>query len=191
MINAVCRCDEVAPHVVARRLTTDGIGVEVWQDGAITGRLGFGLEGVPVVRPRSRGSVSLAQRAGWLFAGEVEAHAYVDLGALYAACRWAAERDGLPGTVRARLAQLQQPALAPVWTVTDTDRDGTPTERVWRLPRLRWPGVVVFDHVNQGRRGRYEICTLTPGVADTVTTTGLHFSTQAQLIACLLDWSCE
>ncbi len=181
-----CSCGETSPHIVARRLTFDGIGIAVLHDGAITGRFGTALEGVPVTRPRTRKATELARRTGALFAGEVEIHNYSDLGVLYQACRWAAARDGLPGSVRTRFYQLQNPTIAPVWTVTETDRDGNPTERVWRLPRLRWPGIVVFDHVNHGARGRYEVTTLVPGT-DTCATTGVSFRTLAELSTYLLS----
>jgi hypothetical protein len=99
-----CSCGETRAHVIARRRTADFRDVELWSDGSVTGRFGHALPGVPIARPRSASSLALALRAGWLFMGEVEIHDTDDLGDLYAACKWAAARDGLPGTVRARLA---------------------------------------------------------------------------------------
>ena len=109
-----CSCGTSTPHVIARRMTADGIGVVLHHDGAVTGRFGSGLAGVPVVRPRTSEARDLALRAGWIFADEVCLYDYSELGALYAACRWAAAHDGLPGTVRDRMAR---PARAPVPSV--------------------------------------------------------------------------
>jgi hypothetical protein len=184
---ATCSCGESRPHVVARRTTADGVSVEVWDNGAITGRFGFKLEGVPIARPRTQNAVDLARRAGQLFAGEVCIHDAADLGALYEACRWAAARDGLPGTVRARLAALQAPTLTPVWTVVSTDRDGRPTCRYWRLPRLLSPGTVVWDHVSVGASGgRYEIGRVSPG-DNVFSTGGIRFHTLSEVSAFILS----
>ena len=154
---------------------------------AVTGRFGFKLEGVPVARPRTAEAeaVSVGLRAGWLFLGEVEIHPYADLGVLYQACRWAAARDGLPGTVRARLARPAR--LTPVWTVVSADRDGNPTCRYWRLPRMVSPGTVVWDHVSVGASGgRYEIGHVAPG-DDVFSTTGIRFATLAEATAHILS----
>lgn len=172
-----CSCGESCIHPVARRRTSDGVSVALHSDGAVTGRFGFGLDGVPIVRPRTREARDLALRAGWLFVGEVEAHPYADIGQLYAACRWAAARDGLPGTVRARMAK--RPALKPAWTVVSADRDGRPTSRYWRLPRLLGAGTVVWDHVSVGASGgRYEIHRVVKGSnGETCVPTGIRFAT--------------
>jgi len=134
-----CSCGTTEQHVVARRLTSDGYGVALWCDGAVTGRFGNALPGVPIVRPRKLASVEQARRAGWLFVGDVGIHALSELGPLYAACRWAAERDGLPGSVRTRLGQLQQPSLTPVWQVLSAEPSTLEVLRVatWGHPALR------------------------------------------------------
>lgn len=67
-----CSCGETSPHVVAKRVTADGIGVEIWHDGAVTGRIGQALHGVPIARPRTAESLAVSLAAGWLLAGEVE-----------------------------------------------------------------------------------------------------------------------
>jgi hypothetical protein len=36
-----CSCGETAPHVIARRETADGIAIQIWHDGAVTGRHGL------------------------------------------------------------------------------------------------------------------------------------------------------
>lgn len=183
-----CSCGETRAHVIARRRTADFLDVELWSDGPVTSRFGHALPGVPIARPRSASSLALALCAGWLFVGEVEIHDTDDLGDLYAACKWAAARDGLPGTVRARLAEMRTPRLTPVWTVLRTDRDGRPTERVWRLPRMRWPGTVVWDHVSVGARGRrYEIFYEVSGSDGTYTSSGLRFRTLDEVSAHLRE----
>ena len=95
-----------------------------------------------------------------------------ELGAFYKACRQATSK----GLTRAHLPE-KAPALRPNWTLVETDRDGNPVERFWRLPRLQWPGLAVFDYC--GRRnssgGRYEVFTID---RDNVCfTTGMRFST--------------
>jgi hypothetical protein len=137
-----CTCGDTKRHSIASRRTSDGVAVVLWSDGSMTGNLGA-LPGLPAVRPRSSAE---ALRAGWLLLGEVELYERGELADLYAACRWTAQRDGLPGTVRARLHRA--PRLNPAWTLIETDRDGRPVERFWRLPRMRWPGLAVWNRVN-------------------------------------------
>lgn len=172
-------------EIVARRTTVDSFPVVLWSDGAVTGVFGHALPGVPVTRPRTAESRDSALRAGWLFMGEVELYEKTELPALYAACRQVAKRGGDPGDVRALLARDARPTLRPMWAVTSADRDGRATERVWRLPRLMWPGLVVWDHVSHGRSGRYEVTTVDQkGVC---MTTGMFFPTLDTLSAYL--WS--
>ncbi len=182
-----CSCGTSTPHVIARRMTADGIGVALHHDGAVTGRFGSGLEGVPVARPRTREARELALRVGWLFAGEVSLYDYSELGLLYAACRWAAAHDGLPGTVRSRMAKPAR--LTPVWTVVSADRDGRPTCRYWRLPRLISPGTVVWDHVSVGASGgRYEIHRIVRGSNDqTCNPSGIRFHTLDEVSSFILS----
>lgn len=183
----MCSCGEARPHEVARRRTADGVSVLLWSDGPVTGRLGYQIEGVPMARPRSAEGRKLALRAGRLLMGEVCIHDAADLGALYEACRWAAKRGGLPGDVRQRMRSARQPAIHPAWTVLSTDRDGQPTSRVWRLPRLRWPGMAVWDNCgpNRGGRGRYELTSVVQGAANTYESTGLFFGNLRELAAYL------
>lgn len=165
---------------IARRRTCDGVTVTLWSDGAVTGRMGFKLPGVPVAAPRSDEGRRVTLAAGWLLAGEVELYDASELGSLYAACRWAAERGLMPGDVRARFAATQRTALRPTWEVMSTDRDGQPTSRVWRLPRILCPGVAVWDHVSVGaKNARYEVMAVDrDGVC---TPTGFRFPTLAAL----------
>lgn len=175
-----CTCGNTKPHHVAQRLTADGIAVVLWCDGAVTGRLGYALPGVTVVRP-SAAKVEAARAAGRLLLGEVELYDLSEVPALYAACRWAAERGQGPGAVRARLETVSRPTVAPAWEVLRADRDGNPTERVWRLPRIRWPGLAVFDACSSTQR--YQLMRIDRAERDTCYPTGFKFSTLAALAA--------
>lgn len=152
----MCTCGDPNPHRIARRETFDGARVVLWDNGAVTSDSpgGFAIPGVPIARPRTPEARELALTAGWLFMGECEIFERDELPALYAACRFVADRGGLPGDVRARVRQMQRAKISPVWTVTATDRDGRPTAREWRLPRLRWPGLAVIDRMSGDR---YEV----------------------------------
>lgn len=188
--DALCSCGCAEAHVVARRTTLDGVAVELWSDGPVTGRLGYAIDGVPMARPRTATGRSVALAAGWMLLGEVEILDAEELPAMYAACRWAAARGLVVGDARMRAADASRTVLRPVWTVLRADRDGRPTERVWRLPRLRWPGLAVWDHVSSSR-GRYELMcsTMSSGRRhdETYEPTGLRFSTLAALSAHLLE----
>lgn len=179
-----CTCGDPTPHIIARRTTADGIGIEIWHDGAITGRMGFKLQGVPVARPRTASAVLLAQATAALFAGDVELYAADELGRLYECARRVAARGGLPGDLRAAFHQDDGPSVRLDWDVYATDRTGTATVRVARLDRIRWPGLVVWHE-----RGRYELLVLrrgfAPGVrsSEALESTGFSFDSQRDLCA--------
>lgn len=193
MITA-CSCGDPHPHVVAERRTFDGHGVEIWSDGAILTPFGQRVRGVPMRRPRTPESHRDALRAAWLFAGEVCITSDDDLGAVYAACVEVAKRGGDPGDVR---ALLRKPAVAlrPSWTVLHADSRGAPTQRVWTLPRLLWPGLVVFDfcHGPGSARGRYALYCRERSVGaggvmgDALHPTGFHFQRLADLFEHLTE----
>ena len=185
-MTSICSCGDPSPHIVARRTTIDGRIVVCWDDGAITTPLGRGIEGVPIARARTPDTILLARLAGALFMGEVALYGLGELGELYRACRWAAERDGLHGTVRARLAR-ESPTLKPRWVVAMTDQQGRATERSWVLPRVRWPGVVVVDHPLEAG-GRYVIVRRANGLegADTWKKEA-RFRTIANLVKYLME----
>ena len=172
----LCSCGNTQTHIAATRQTFDGIGVAMWSDGALTGCLGARLLDVPVARPKTNEARSLATRIGRLFLGEVCLYSANELGPLYKACRWAAERDGLPGTVRSRLKALNAPRFVPSWTVVETDRDGKVRERYWRLPRLLAAGTVIWDFANQS--DRYQIMYSLPGShGESLSPSGIKFKT--------------
>jgi hypothetical protein len=141
------------------RQTADGITIDLWDDGAVTGALGYRLRGVPVRRPLTPEAQHRARTAGLLLLGEVCLWKREDVPDLYRAAERAARLDGLPGTVRRLMRETRNapPAIALHWTVVAADRNGRPLERVCRLPRLWWPGYVVFDFCGSvgSARGRY------------------------------------
>jgi hypothetical protein len=178
----MCTCGRADAHQIAQRTTADGVAVVLWSDGPVTGRMGYALPGVPVARPEGAAAVEAALAAGWLLMGEASLYDAEEMPALYAACRWSADRGRGPGGVRARLARVGRVRIAPVWEVIRTDREGKPTVRAWRLPRVRWPGLAVWDHVSVGAKGaRYEV--MACGRDGVCFTTGLRFSTLAALAA--------
>lgn len=183
---ATCTCGDSESHTIARRITADGYHVLLHDQGGITGLMGFTIRGVPFACPRSPDGVALALRAGWLFLGEVCLYELAELPALYAAARKVAARHGLPGDLRAEMAREREPRILLQWQVMHADRDGRPTVRVARLPRLRWPGTYVWHE-----SGRYEVMrqlSASRGQADVaLATTGASFATQRDLFAWLLS----
>lgn len=161
MDHDTCSCGESTPHRIARRTLADGTALELWSDGSLCRPLGFVVKGS--ARPRTARARREALAAGWLVLGECCLVDSGELAELIAAARWAAKRDGLPGTVRRRLADQRRKSRrpAPAWTVTEADRSGKPRERQWILPRLGpWAGHAVLDVANPGARGRFVLCAL-------------------------------
>ena len=185
---AQCSCGERTPHVTMRRVTADSVGVEVWHDGAITGRCGRALPGVPVARPRTAAALELARASAALVADLVELYEVSELPRLASCARRVAMASGTAGDVRAAFAVTNAPALRFSWTVYEADRDGTPTVRVARLDRIRWPGMVIWHE-----RGKYELL-VERNNPDTgarsrpaLETTGFSFASQKELRAHLFD----
>lgn len=173
----------MATDRIAERRTSDNRVIEIWSNGAVTGRMGFGLDGVPLARPKTAEAIARELTVAWLFAGEVELYDYAEIGALHRACRKVAAKHGTPGDVRAETARLLTPAAPALrWAVRSADRDGRPTERVAVLPRLFWPGLVVFDFCGSAgsKRGRYQVWR-TEGAHGACFPTGCDFSTLAEL----------
>lgn len=187
-----CSCGGPHPHEVAWRPTLDGVHIHLWSDGPVTGAMGVGLQGIPIVRPRTPEAQHQALVAGRLLLGEVCIYDLSDLPTVYAAARKAAAKDGLPGTMRdeMRRAAGRQPPMRLDWRVLCTDRDGRPRERFAYLPRLRWPGRGVWDFCGGpgSSGGRYVLAhRIHKGrrFADETwdTSTGLRFRTLAELWA--------
>lgn len=151
MTPAGCTCGDAADHVVARRSTADGKHVLLWSDGSLTWAHGYSIKGA--AHPRTDKQRRLALKAGWLVLGEVCIHDAADVPDLVTAARWVAARSGLPGDVRKRVKGAREPkGLTPHWVTYETDRDGRPTVRVWRLPRLIFGGLIVWHE-----RGEYQV----------------------------------
>ena len=182
-----CICGDAEAHTISRRTTADGYHVLLHEQGSITGAMGYAIRGVPCARPRTPDGVAVALRVGALLMGEVCLYDLAELPALYAAARKVAARYGLPGDLRAEMAREREPHVLLRWQVMHADRDGRPTVRIARLPRLRWPGTYVWHE-----SGRYEVMrqlsALHGSAADAaLTTTGFAFATQRELFAWLLS----
>jgi hypothetical protein len=141
-------------EIVARRKTSDHKDVALWSDGTLTwGRIGTVIKGSP--HARTPAQVKDALDAGWLVMGEVELYDADDVTRLIEVARKVAKRGGLPGDVRREFAK--DAPLKPVWEIQEADRDGKPTVRVWRLPRLSHPGLAVWDEVRGSHGKRYQV----------------------------------
>lgn len=162
------------PTRLASRRTADGRTIELWDDGTIAGAMGFAFPGVSMARPRSEATRAIALAAGWMLLGDAEIWDASEIPAFWAACKWATKRGRTVGEARERALETLLPKLTPAWTVIRADRDGRATERVWRLPRLRWPGLAVWDHVSGGRGGRFELVTVDR--ANVCESTGFRFA---------------
>lgn len=163
---------------IARRSTADGKHVCLWSDGSLTWALGASIKGAWFSPKPERRDVAL--RAGWLVLGEVEIYDESEVSALCGAARWSAERDGMPGTMRARM-HAHRRTLVPAWSAIATDRDGKVTQRSWVLPQIsKLAGTAVFDHGHGPQR--YSIWFLICGSKDSYTPSGIAFATQAQLL---------
>jgi len=156
-----CSCGQSDAHEIARSHTYDGIAVCLWSDGMVSGLMGFRLRGVPSRRPRTPEARENALTAGHLLLGDAGIYDADELPDLYRAAETAAREDALPGTMRDEYARIQKPATPTlIWVVLATDRDGKPTERYAKLPRLsKWPGLVIWDFCNGpgSARGRYHV----------------------------------
>lgn len=150
--NLACSCGETKAHTIGRRLTADGKSVLLWSDGSLTWALGYAIKGSAF--PRTADQRRRALVAGWLVIGEVCLRNADEVSDLVKAARWVAERSGLPGDVRKRFHAMHAPkGMVPTWTVLAADRDGKPTTRVWKLPRLGgWARLAVWHE-----RGVYEV----------------------------------
>jgi hypothetical protein len=179
-----CSCGCLEPHVTAHRETSDGVAVEIWSDGALTGRIGRAIPGVPIARPRADrpASLALTRAAAALISDYVSMHDACELPRLYACARRVAGRGGSPGDMRRAFDAGDAPKLALAWEIYATDAKGNVTARVARLDRIRWPGLVVWHE-----RGRYELLALRAGAAvgsrsrEALEDTGFSFASQRAL----------
>ena len=175
----MCSCGEKGPHVIMRRVTVDGAEVLLWDNGAVTGPLGYALAGVPIARPRTPEAVEAARTAGRLVMDEVSLLDADELPAFYRASRSA-------GGDRAAMWRKARPDAPPcrlVWATLHTDPRGNPTERVASLPRLKWPGLKVWDFCGGpgSAGGRYVLCKQMSGSSATYEPTGFRFGNLKEL----------
>lgn len=172
-------------EIIARRKTYDDKAIALWSDGSLTwGGIGRTIEGSPNAKtPAAR---EAALKAGWLVLGEVEVYDAEDVPRLIKAARKVAAKNGLPGDLRREF--WKDVPLRPHWETYQTDRDGKPTIRTWRLPRMSHPGLVVWDRVTGAKR--YEVMhTLSGRGSSTLATTGVRFDTLPELAKYLRETS--
>lgn len=178
----ICSCGESAPHVIARRSTADGIGVEIWHDGAVTGRLGRALPGVAICRPRSVKALESARLASSLISDDISMYDCAELPRIYDTARKVAARNGSRRDLTEALANGERPTVRFVWVTHATDSTGVVTCRVARLDRIRWPGLAVW---HEGGRYLLMACVhhCAPGVrsGEVLVPTGFSFGSQREL----------
>jgi hypothetical protein len=180
----------MAEQVISRGVTADGKHIILWADGSLTWALGYAIRGA-WMKPKPAKQEE-ARRAGWLLLGDAVLYDAAEIPDLVKAARWAVARDATPGAMRQRFKTLRQPKpiLKPVWITTRADRNGKPTERWWRLPRLgSLSGTAVLDNCSTGRRGRYEIAYLVGknGNDETYRDSGISFATLGETITFLAE----
>lgn len=183
-----CSCGCASEHVIAKRLTFDGIAVVLWSTGAVSGRF-TALPGVPMRRPRTPTAREFAVTAGHLFLGDVELYDLVELPELYAAAERVAQRGGLPGDVRAEFAAARDAERIPLdFHTTETDARGHWVEQIARPNRLQWPGIVI-----RRTRAGYEVYSEHRGmvavgvVSEYHVPTGFRCTNRAELVKYLLS----
>jgi len=143
------------PEIIARRKTSDDKAVSLWNDGSLSWGAWNVIKGSP--QARTDAQIRDALKAGWLVMGEVELYDADEVPRLIEVARKVAGRGGLPGDLRREFAK--DAPLKPKWQVQEADREGRPTVRVWRLPRLSHPGMVIWDEVRGSRGARYRVMT--------------------------------
>lgn len=174
-------------EVLTRRKTSDGISIQLWTDGTLTAGLGVVIKGSPNARTPDQVKAALA--IGRLVMGDVELYERDEVPTLIAAARKVAARGGTPGEMREVITKGERPKIHPVWTTQETDRDGRPTLRVWRLPRLTHPGLAIWNEVRGSRgRGRYQVMKEI-GNSGTYAPTGVQFHDLDKLAEYLHDTS--
>lgn len=175
-------------EIIARRRTADGKSVLLWNDGTLTWGMYDAIKGSP--HARTDAQIREALDAGWLVVGEIELYDSDEVPRLIEVARKVARRGGSAGDLRSALAKGAP--LKPHWVVQETDRDGRPTVRVWRLPRISHPGVVIWDEVRGSHGSRYRVMTeiMERGRrSGTLADTGVRFKDLASLSKYLRETS--
>lgn len=171
---------KVKSEIIARRKTSDDKAVSLWSDGSLTWGAWNVIKGSPHAKTDEQ--IREALDAGWLVMGEIELYDADEVPRLIEVARKVARRGGLPGDLRREFAKGAP--LRPHWQVQETDRKGRPTVRVWRLPRLSHPGMVIWDEVRGSHGSRYRVMTeiLERGRrSGTLADTGVRFKDLASL----------
>jgi hypothetical protein len=86
-----CSCGCTEDHVIARARTFDGVAIELWSSGDITGRLGQYPAGLS--KARAQGAALRAARLAW---GEISLYVWSELGDLVKTARRALVQTSLP-----------------------------------------------------------------------------------------------
>lgn len=185
-----CACGLARDHVLAWRRTADGRAVLLHSTGAVTGVDCLPLDGVPAARPRTAEARRRDLAAGWLVVGEAGLYDADELPALYATARRLAARDlgATPGELRAAFAEAEDNARLD--RVARQIRWLHVCEGLYegRLPRLRWPDLVVS---REG--GRYDVCVVVGRlgaggrIAEVAEPTGRVFASLRDLARWLLN----
>lgn len=134
-----------------------------------------------------RRTCSCLSGASWL---ADRCHETDEVPRLIEAARKVARRGGVAGDLRREFAK--DAPLRPHWVVQETDRGGRPTVRVWRLPRISHPGVVIWDEVRGSHGARYRVMTeiMERGRrSGTLADTGVRFEDLASLSKYLRETS--
>jgi hypothetical protein len=175
-------------EVLARRKTADAKDVVLWSDGSLTwGRMGTVIKGS--AHARTPAQIRDALAAGWLALGDVELYDAAEVPKLMAAARKVAARGGTPGDLRSAFgaSASREERLTPIWTTLETDRAGNPTLRIWKLPRLLYGNLAVWDDRRGPRAssmGRYQVMS-EMGRSGTYAPIGVQFHTLHDLSAYL------
>jgi len=179
-----CPCGDPHPHTIATRRTYDNVRVDLDSDGTLwIGNQRTSTSGAAPVRTDA--ALERARKVGRLLMDNACILEAAEVTDLY---RRGRALSTVPETLRELRAALDRPPVRTlVWTVLSADRDGTPTERVCSLPRMFWPGMVVFDFCGGpgSAGGRYRVFRRIPnrgGERDAaVEDTGFAFRRLAEL----------
>jgi hypothetical protein len=163
-------------EVMARRRTADGMIVELWSDSSVTTGA-FGTIVVGATAAASDETVRLNVLAGWLAINDACLYDAAEIRALVLAARKGVRQASVDPLAYMRRAMNGPAAIKPVWSVLETDRDGRPVVRVWRLPALAFGrGMAVWNE-----RGCYELMREIPGSRGTYAPTGIRASSLRDL----------
>jgi hypothetical protein len=166
------------------RRTEDGRLIELSSDGAMAVTWARSYVAGPM---RTSEGQERALKVGRVILAWAETMPEDEIADLY---RRGRKLDPAPDSLADLRKRLEGAAKLPplAWRTTSADRQGRPTERYARLPRLRWPGMWVLDTCGGpgSSRGRYQLMAQIGAKASgdvTVKPMGLAFKTLAELWA--------